>query len=41
MMVEKVELKKGEEEELRKLWRKTVDESLKKRDELMKELAKL
>jgi len=39
MMAEKIELKK--EEELRRLWRRTVDECLKKRDKLMKELAKL
>ncbi|MDI3488031.1 MAG: hypothetical protein PWR26_748 [Methanosarcinales archaeon] len=39
MMAEKIELKK--EEELRRLWRRTVDECLKKRDALMKELAKL
>lgn len=41
MMAEKVGLTKKEEEELRKLWRRTVDECLKKRDEFMKELAKL
>ena len=41
VMAEKVELTEKEEKELRTLWRKTVDENMKKRDALMKELSKL